>query len=78
MNPALEQILKTPEGRKKVAESMVVPIRCGGTEYIDGKIHYRLGGYLVPGEVVSQGWPAIHEYQRTHEKYVLRPRGRRA
>ncbi len=75
---ALDEFIKTPEGRKKLVESMVVPIRCGGGEYIDGKIHYRLGGYLVSGDIVDQGWGAIHEYQRTHEKHVLRPRGRRA
>jgi hypothetical protein len=74
----IDQYMATPEGRRKLAASMVVPIRCGGAEYIAGKLHLRLGGWLVPSDVVHQGWPAIHEYQRTHEKYVLRPRGRRA
>lgn len=82
----LDKHLSTPEGRRKLAESMIVPIRCGGAEYIDGKLHLRLGGWLVPQEVIDRSceehngdpWPGIREYQRTHEKYVLRPRGRRA
>lgn len=70
MTPQLAEALKTPEGRKKIASFMVVPIRCGGLDYIDGKPMYRLGGWLVPAEVVKQGWDAIHEYQRTHASYL--------
>ncbi len=80
MSPVLEEFLKTPEGRKKLAESMIVPIRCGGGTYVDGKLHLRLGGWLVPQEVIDRGrdenngdpWPAIREYQRTHEPYARR------
>jgi hypothetical protein len=71
MSMTREMIAKlTPAQRAEIAKHMMVPIRCGGTEYIDGKIHLRLGGYLVPGDVVDRGWPAIYEYQRTHETYV--------
>lgn len=65
----------TQEERMRLAESMVVPIRCGGTEYIDGKLYLRLQGWLVPSDVVEQGWPAIKAYQSTHAPYVLRRRG---
>jgi hypothetical protein len=74
---ALKQLLSTSEGRQKVAASMVVPIRCGGAEYIKGVLHLRLGGCLVPDSVVKEGWPSIRAYQATHEPYVLKPRGRK-
>lgn len=60
----------SPEDRKKVADAMIVPIRCGGTEYINGELHYRLGGWLVPSSVVTQGWPAINQYRNTHPSYL--------
>jgi hypothetical protein len=68
----LDKYLATEEGRRKIAEHMVVPVRCGGTEYIDGKLHYKIGGWLVPSEVLDRSpsgdpWPGIREYQRTHE-----------
>jgi hypothetical protein len=81
----LDELLKTPEGRRKVAASMVRPVRCGGADYIDGKLHLRIGGWLVPQEVLNKSrgvhgdpWPGIEEYQRTHAPYaVTRVRGRR-
>lgn len=85
MTSELEELLKTPEGRKKLADSMIQPFRCGGADYIDGKIHYRSGGWLIPGSVLDQSraehngdpWPGIRAYQSTHEPYTLPPRGRR-
>lgn len=37
----------TEEDIVKIAESMASPIRCGGTEYIDGELYYRIGGRLI-------------------------------
>ena len=78
MSSELAAMLKTPEGRKKIAEHMIVPIRCGGGAYVDGKLHLRLGGWLVPQEVIDQSrvenngdpWPGIRAYQQTHEPYT--------
>lgn len=71
----LNEYLATAEGRKKLAESMVVPVRCGGCHYdSDGKAWLYLGGWWVPHSIASatletpNPWPAIKEYQRTHEK----------
>jgi len=45
MSPELKALLATPEGRKKVAASMVRPIRCGGCDYDpDGARVYIIGG----------------------------------
>jgi hypothetical protein len=69
---AVKKALMSPEGRQKLAESMVVPVRCGGCHYDEnGKAWLLLGGWWVPQSVTSthpNPWPAIHEYQRTHEK----------
>lgn len=74
----------TPEELQKLAKSMVQPVRCGGTDYIDGKIHYRIQGWLVPGAVLDASgqehngnpWPGIKAYQDTHDRYPvpIRPR----
>lgn len=72
----LKKYISTPEGRKKLAESMVVPIRCGGGHYVDGKLHLFIGGWLIPAEIVHRAHRCvadleiIREYQRTHERYV--------
>lgn len=74
----LDKYLATEVGRRKIAASMIVPVRCGGGTYVDGKLHYKLGGWLVPQEVLEQSrrehngdpWPGIFEYQRTHEPYT--------
>ncbi len=71
-----EEMAKDPTFKARLAAAMVTPIRCGGSEYIDGVLHLRLGGWLVPNPVVAQGWDAIHAYQATHEKYTLPERGR--
>ncbi len=66
-----EEIM-TLEQRAQLALHMVVPIRCGGLTYVksqEGQLTpmYKLGGCLVPVEIVWQGWPAINEYRRTHD-----------
>lgn len=40
----LKELLSTPEGRKKLADGMVQPVRCGGVDYVDGQKRYRAGG----------------------------------
>ena len=47
----LEELLKTKEGRQKIAASMYQPIRCGGLEYAEDSEGntipmYRAGGRL--------------------------------
>ena len=68
----IDQHLATPEGRAKLAASMVVPVRCGGCTYDkEGNAWLYLGGWWVPQSVLGDHrdpWPAIREYQATHEK----------
>ena len=42
----------TQAQRAEIARHMIRPVRCGGTEYIDGKLHLRIGGWLVPAQVL--------------------------
>lgn len=49
MEPSLAGLLATEEGRRKLAESMTQPIRCGG--YGRG----RQGAYLIRGGVPYYG-----------------------
>ena len=68
----------TDEEIKRLGESLVSPLRCGGLDYIDGKPYYRIQGWLIPAEIIEQSkqanngdpWPGIREWQRTHEPYV--------
>ena len=42
---SLQQLLSTPEGRAKIAASMVSPMRCGGCNYDEqGRRVYMYGG----------------------------------
>lgn len=75
----------TQEEREELAKHMAVPIRCGGADYIDGKLHYRIQGWLVPADVIEQSrqdnngdpWIGIKAYQETHEPYIItRRRGK--
>jgi hypothetical protein len=60
----------THEEIMELAKNMATPIRCGGTEYINGVLHYLLQGWLVPQDIVNQGWDAIKAYQDKHEPYT--------
>lgn len=44
---ALSTFLSTPEGRKKLAASMVRPFRCGGSGYDQGRYYVIAGGFKV-------------------------------
>lgn len=62
----IEEALKDPTFRRKLAESMAIPLRCGGCDYDDqGRRFYIFGGRRVLED--SEEYRAIcrkHGYQR--------------
>jgi hypothetical protein len=61
-NDALRLLLQDPESRRKLAASMVSPIRCGGSGYEGDRYYLLLGGRKV--------FTDTEEYQA-----ILRARG---
>ncbi len=63
----------TPDPMKTLAESMIVPIRCGGLDYIDGKAYLRAGGFWYPREVFHAGRDAMKAYRDAHPVHLAQP-----
>ncbi len=63
----IREACRTPEGRAKIAASMISPRRCGGRDYVDGKAYMRTGGCLVPVDIWHQGIEATLAYLKTCE-----------
>ena len=67
----LREILSTEKGREDMASRMVVPLRCGGMDYIKDNPFYRFAGYLLSVEELESLQGLNTEHFETRFQQVI-------